>query len=97
MMRLLFSPAAQNDIENIYDYTLQTWGADQAQSYIGQLRDACNGLQSGKLKGRDASDIRQGYLKRTCGSHLIFYRYRNSQILEVIRILHQRMDIGAHL
>jgi plasmid stabilization system protein ParE len=42
--------------------------------------------------------IRPGYLKCPVGSHLVFYRPDpEASILVVVRILHQRMDIGSQL
>ncbi|WP_454819373.1 type II toxin-antitoxin system RelE/ParE family toxin [Labrys neptuniae] len=39
--------------------------------------------------------MREGYLKYNVGSHIVFYR-RMEQTIDIIRILHQRMDIGRH-
>jgi toxin ParE1/3/4 len=41
-------------------------------------------------------DIRAGYLKYAVGLHFLFYRL-TADHLDVVRILHQRMDISAHL
>ncbi|MCH8240888.1 MAG: type II toxin-antitoxin system RelE/ParE family toxin [Proteobacteria bacterium] len=97
MKRLLFSPAAQDDIEKIYDYTLKIWGIIQAEHYVSDIRDTCRDLASGKREGSGASAIRPGYFKKTSGSHFIFYRLPKPGIMEVVRILHQRMDIESHL
>ncbi|MDQ0420665.1 plasmid stabilization system protein ParE [Peteryoungia aggregata LMG 23059] len=40
--------------------------------------------------------LKAGYLSLTCGSHFIIYA-RRKQTIEIIRILHQRMNIGRHL
>ena len=41
MSRLIFAPAAQADIDSIYDYTAERWGPDQAERYVMQIRDLC--------------------------------------------------------
>ncbi len=41
-------------------------------------------------------EIRQGYRKYYQGRHVIFYRQAGEDI-EIIRILHERMDIEARL
>ncbi|MCF6321830.1 MAG: type II toxin-antitoxin system RelE/ParE family toxin [Rhizobiaceae bacterium] len=97
MRKLLFSPAALNDLDGIYDYTFENWGIDQAEHYVRELHGTCNNLASGNITGRNVDFIRQGYFKKPCGSHFVFYKYSNPKILEVIRILHQRMDIEAQL
>lgn len=97
MAELRFTPAALADIESIYDFTLERWGLSQAERYLLQLRDACNDLANGKRRGRDASDIRTGYRKQPCGSHIIFYRYAESSRIEIVRVLHQAMDLETRL
>lgn len=92
----IFSPAAQYDIEGIYDYTAQQWGVTQAEHYVGTLRDICYGLAQGKKKGRDIGYVRTGYRKKASGSHFIFYQELSLGI-EIVRILHQRMDFESHL
>jgi len=97
MQHLLFSPAAQSDLNGIYDYTFETWGLAQAEHYMRELHDTCHNLALGNCKGRNANHIRQGYFKKSYGLHFIFYRHLNPETMEVIRILHQRMDIESHL
>jgi toxin ParE1/3/4 len=52
-------------------------------------------LADGKRIGRPAG-IRQGYFKCATGSHFVFYRQSDSS-LDVIRVLHQRMDAPTYL
>ena len=97
MQQLLYTPAALNDLDSIYDYTFETWGLNQTEHYVRELHELCHNLAAGNTKGRSVDFIRQGYFKKPYGSHFIFYRKPNPKIMEVIRILHQRMDIEAHL
>ncbi len=97
MSRLTFAPEAQTDIDSIYDYTAERWGIDQAERYIGTLRDLCVELAAGIRKGRDASAIRPDYFKYLCGAHVVFYKRPEPTRLEIVRILHQAMDMNAHL
>lgn len=53
-------------------------------------------LASGKLKGRSAEHVRTGYLKYAAGSHFVFFKEADYGI-DVIRILHQQMDVEQHL
>lgn len=46
--------------------------------------------------GVECTDLRAGYRRYGVGSHAIFYRLAPDRI-EVVRILHQRMDAGRHL
>lgn len=59
----LLSPAAQNDLGDIWDYTVRIWGIAQAEQYILSIRDACMALAEGRTQGRSIDDIRHGYRK----------------------------------
>ena len=89
------SPLAQADLEDIWLYTLQRWSADQADTYIGSLASAFEGLASGSKKGRPC-DVCPPYQKYPCGSHMIYFLEYPKRV-DIIRILHQRQDAGAHL
>lgn len=89
------SPLAEQDLEDIWSYTAETWSWEQASRYHAELLHALRMLGSGRWKGRGV-DIRRSYLKYPVGSHFVFYR-RRAQGIEVIRILHRRMDVSRHL
>lgn len=93
--RLRLSPRAEADLEDIWDYTQRRWSAAQAESYHADLVSIMELLAAGQREGRRC-DIREGYFKCPAGSHVIFYRLIGSN-LDVIRILHQRMDVERHL
>jgi toxin ParE1/3/4 len=46
--------------------------------------------------GRDCGHIRDGYRKYASGSHVLFYRLADDGV-DIVRILHERMDFGRHL
>lgn len=95
MKALALSPAAEADIDQIWDYTALTWGVDQADAYTDDIRTACVQLASGALRGRPA-DVRAGYLKQSIGSHVNYFRDKRDRI-EVLRILHQKQDVSRNL
>ena len=95
MKPLAFSPAAEADIDGIWDYSAQTWGPDQADRYTDEIRDASLALAHDRKQGRPV-DVRPGYLRLSTGSHVIYYRNQGDR-LDVIRVLHNRMDADRHL
>lgn len=97
MKGYLLSPAAQADLGKIWDYTAERWSPDQADRYILGIRDACEVLADGRTQGRAVDEIRPGYLKLAVGSHFLFFRITETGMIDVIRILHQRMDVASHL
>ena len=96
MTGYILSPAARADLDSIWDYTTETWSLDQAERYVLDIRVACEALASGQRQGRSADDIRVGYRKLAVGAHFLFYRMTDEGLIDVIRILHQRMDVPAH-
>lgn len=96
MTGFVLSPAAQLDVDEIWDYTAEHWSVDQADRYTRDIRDACRELAAGSRISR-AVDIREGYRKSAVGSHVLFYKTDDTGRIVVMRILHQRMDAGRHL
>ncbi len=85
------------DLKEIGRYTRNRWGRDQRDSYLSML-DACfHQLAAKPLTGMDCSDIRNGYRKHAAGSHVIFYRQRSHDSIEIVRVLHGRMDIETRI
>lgn len=95
MKAIAFTPAAEADMDEIWDYSADRWGPDQADSYTDAIRDACMALARGSKHGRPA-EVLQGFKKYLCGSHVIYF-LDHADHLAVIRILHQRQDAELHL
>ena len=89
------APAAKADLWKIWRYTAHSWSLEQAETYQDQLYVAFKGLAAGTKKAKDV-DVRPGYLKYPAGAHIIYFRDRGDRI-EIIRILHGRMDAKRHL
>ena len=88
---------AMADLKEIGRYTQNQWGREQRDTYLTML-DACfHQLAADSLKGKDCSDIRNGYRKQAAGSHVIFYRQLSEDLIEIVRVLHGRMDIETRL
>ncbi len=97
MSRYVLSPAAQADLEQIWDYTFDRWGADQAEYYLRELQRAIERAADNPRFGRDCDDIRAGYRTVAAGSHVLFYRATADGIIDIVRVLHRRMDVDRHL
>ena len=96
MTHYVLSPRAQRDIDEIWDYSASIWGVQQAEVYVRQIRRAVEIVAEDPCRGRNCDNIRAGYRKYPAGSHFVFYRVVEGGI-DVVRILHQRMDFDQHL
>jgi toxin ParE1/3/4 len=92
------SNEAAIDLENIWLYTFETWSEEQANRYLDLIFDEIEYLTLKPQSGTDYTTIRKGYFRSRVKSHLIFYKINISKNeLEIIKILHQQMDIENHL
>ena len=93
--RFILTPRAQADLDEIWDYTASRWSLNQAETYTRQLwRDIASVAEQPSL-GSECPEVREGYRKYPSGSHVLFYRVIADGI-DVVRILHERMDYGRH-
>ncbi|MEN2742001.1 type II toxin-antitoxin system RelE/ParE family toxin [Microbacterium sp. X-17] len=96
MSSFRLSPAARRDLSSIWDFTAENWDSRQAETYVNEIRAAIERVAASPDRGRTCDEIRSGYRRYAIGSHLLFY-IENGDGVDVIRILHQRMDPTRHL
>ena len=97
MSRLTLTNKAKADLLEIGRYTQERWGREQRDRYLTILDTCFKQIASNPLLGKDCSDIRKGYRKLSVGSHVIYYHRTNTGTIEIVRVLHSRMDMEAHL
>lgn len=88
---------AEQDIEDIYIYSLQEFDEAQAEKYYHALEDHFSRLSDNPQMGRDFSFVKAHIRRSNCGSHAVYYRVMNKQDVLILRVLHQRMDPARHL
>lgn len=86
------SKAAIKDLESIWLFTTQRWSERQAERYIQLIMDEIHSISVHPYAGINYEHLRKGYYASKVKSHLIFYRIKSDKV-EVIRILHERMDL----
>jgi toxin ParE1/3/4 len=96
VLPFVISKEAINDLNEIWHYTAHKWSVEQANRYYDLIFEEIRYISKEPLSGRAINDIRQGYRVSKVKSHLIFYKPAIDRV-EVVRILHQRMDIEGHL
>lgn len=95
-MKQYWSSKALSDLDGIRDHSLQHWGRRQTADYLRLIRNAIQAAARAPMQAASASHYRPGYRKLSAGVHLIFFRVGDDAI-EIIRILHQRMDVDSKL
>lgn len=94
--RLLISNATHDDLIAIWRWTCEQFGERQADRYLDELGVVMNACADSPERGRDCSEIRDGYRSVLVGRHVVFYQFDDAQLI-VQRVLHGSMDFDAHL
>lgn len=90
-MKLEFSPAAEDDLEEIADYIALDSPANAVQ-FIDKLRDQCERLLNSPLGYVARPEIAEGLRSCAYGRYVLFFRV-GGVVVRVERILHSARDI----
>lgn len=97
MKNYRISKKALEDIDDIWIYTQAKWSVSQANRYYRLIYQEIEYILEDFESGKDISVVKPGYRQAKVKSHFIVYRKGNDGILEIIRVLHQMMDIPNQL
>lgn len=84
--------AASHRLDEIYRYTQERWGADQADRYITGLFDAFGKIETHRVMSKPVPaefDV-EGYFFRY-ERHFVYWRRLSNGDIGIVTILHQRM------
>ena len=103
--RIRLGAAAEVDFANILKWTTENFGARQSRVYRDTLVQVMAELAGGpNVAGSRARDeimagLRTLHVARRGrrGSHLLMYRAAPNSTIEIVRILHDRMDLWRHV
>ena len=102
--RVRLGAAAEVDFANILKWTAENFGARQARVYRDVLVQTIGELATGPdVAGSTVRDeimagLRTLHVARggRRGSHFLMYRATTNGTIEIVRILHDRMDLQRH-
>ena len=93
MASYILTNKAVEDLSMIWNYTFEIWSESQADKYYSMLLGSCQELADNKVSGKHYPEINKEIFGFRVGQHIIFYRLVRNNKTEVIRILHNRMDL----
>ncbi len=93
MAKYFLTNKAVEDLSKIWDYTYEVWSENQADKYYDILIDSCKEISENPEKGKNYNEIDTNILGFKVGKHIIFYQVVKTNQIEVLRILHERMDL----
>lgn len=97
MSKYIINEKALDDINKIWIYTEENWSEEQADRYYNLIFDEIDYIVSNFEMARDFKNIRKNYKYSKVKSHYIFFKKTKANEIEIIRILHERMDIENQL
>lgn len=97
MAKYFLRNKAVEDLSKIWDYTCKIWSENQADKYYELIIKTCQEIAKSPTIGKKYEEISEEILGLRVGKHIIFYRNLNPKEIEVIRILHGRMDLKNRL
>ena len=93
MAKVILRQKAIDDLNDIWDYTYDQWSENQADKYYKTLKLACKEIGETPDLGRKYIGISRDLLGFKSGKHIIFYHLISKNEIEVVRIIHERMDL----
>ena len=84
-------------MNDIWIYTFQKWSKEQADRYYDLIIGEIEFIADNFMIGKSAQQTRINYRYSKIKSHLIFFRKAENGIVEIVRILHQRIDLKKRL
>ncbi len=93
MAKYVLSRQAIEDLTEIWMYTCSTWSDIQADKYYELLTGAFVTISNNPDLGKSYDDVSIGLLGIRVGQHLIFYRMSKENQIQILRVLHVRMDL----
>jgi toxin ParE1/3/4 len=87
---------ADNDLLDIWEYTFEECGADQADKYLDELDQHIRLLAKNPDLGSRRDHIREGYRVLFANRHAVYYIVSPSAV-HIIPVLHSQMDPDRHL
>ena len=91
----ILSEIADKDLEDIFDYTFDEFGYDQAEKDLLEIEEIFQNLIINPQIGKKRDEIKQGLYSFPKDNHIIFYRILDNHI-RIVRVLHGSRDIPKY-
>ncbi|MDQ6471825.1 type II toxin-antitoxin system RelE/ParE family toxin [Flavobacterium sp. LHD-80] len=88
---------AVEDLEDIWNYTFDEWSEKQADKYYLLLLGSCQEVAENPCLGKKYDIVAEKLLGYKSNEHILFYQIISNIEIEIIRILHGRMDLKSKI
>jgi len=97
MAKYYLTNKAVEDLEDIWSYTYDEWSEKQADKYYLLLLNSCQEIADNPELGRKYDIVTPNLLGYKSNQRILFYHIISDNEIEIIRILHGRMDLKNKL
>ncbi len=97
MAKYFLTNKAVEDLSAIWEYTYESWSERQADKYHEMLTSSFQEILEHPEVGKSYPEIDTSVMGLRVGKHIVFYRIVPSSDIEILRILHQRMDLKSRM
>ncbi len=96
MVGYVLTPDAEKDLEEVWSYTFEKWGADQADHYLSQIEICCERIAAGEAYCRSFPEVDARLKSHHCQHHYIFF-LETADRPTVLAVLFERMNLLVQL
>lgn len=97
MAKVILRQKAIDDLNNIWVYSFEKWSENQANKYYSLIKYAFNEIGKNPSIGKVYTEISENLCGIKSGKHILFYQLISGEEIEVIRILHESMDLKTRM
>jgi plasmid stabilization system protein ParE len=94
--RVHYTHAAEQDLDDIAEYTIAQWGEEQCAKYFDLLEQTCERIIPANIRHARPVPRRPELLRWRCERHVVYFRQLRGSV-EIVRILHAQMLPTNHL
>jgi toxin ParE1/3/4 len=92
--RLVWAPAARNDLRDIWRYFVGVASPEIADRLLRDIQRAGERVRQRPLAWRARDEVMPGLRSILVHPYVIFYRFSEGTV-EIVRVLHQRRNLAA--
>ena len=97
MANYILTNKAVDDLSEIWDYTYDVWSEKQADKYYKMLIEYCQELAVKPSLGKNYNEVDNDIFGFKASHHIIFYKKLKEDQIQIVRILHHRMDLKSRI
>lgn len=91
----VLSKIADKDLEDIFDYTSDEFGFEQAEKYLLEIEEIFQNLILNPQLGKKRDEIKKDLYSFPKDNYVIFYKILNKSI-RIVRVLHGSRDVPKY-